>query len=119
LRGHVAVAGDSPAAQLLDRRDRLLRRPLVEVVHHHRGTVPRQAQRDFSPDAPARARDDRHLPVELSHAVVPPSSRHRRGAGARPASSASSPLIPRTRPAPPTIHRPPPPLPPPPLPPPP
>jgi hypothetical protein len=53
LGRHVAVAGDRPATQPLDQRDRLLRRPLVEVVHHHRGAVAREPQRDFSPNASA------------------------------------------------------------------
>ena len=51
LGGDVAVAGHGLAAQLLDERDGLLGRRVVEVVHHHRGAVARQPQRHLLPDA--------------------------------------------------------------------
>ena len=65
--GDVAGAGHRLAAQLLDLGDGLLGRRVVDVVDHHPGAVAHQAQRDLLADAAARAGDDRHLAIHLTH----------------------------------------------------
>jgi hypothetical protein len=65
--GDVAGAGHRLAAHLLDLGDGLLGRRLVDVVDHDLGAVAHQAQRDLLADAAARAGDDRHLAIHLTH----------------------------------------------------
>src|SRR5581483_7578257 len=75
-RRDAAVVGDGATTAGLDLVDHLLRRRGVgagafgrpaEVVHDDRGSLARQQQRLFAPDAAPRARDDRDLPVEQPH----------------------------------------------------
>src|SRR5262249_37983430 len=95
--GDVAVAGHCLAAHLLDLGDGLLGRRLVYVVDHHLRAIAHQAQRDLAADASARAGDDSHPPIQLTHCPSSICLTLRSARRARLEGSATSKLLPTLR----------------------